>query len=123
MKKAAHVAGRTAPRSPDSFCPMQASNAALSDAAYSAQLLQMSLDRLNKEPGLLVEEQRRIEAGLQATAHTHYGAFIQTAGCMRTIDTELSSVLEHLELLLQVRMQARAQPACPLQSPVWLPCC
>eukprot|EP00983_Pelagomonas_calceolata_P030136 944302-Pelagomonas_calceolata.AAC.1 len=69
---------------------------------YSSQLLSFSLDRLKKEPKLLAEEELRLQRALQTTATTHYDAFIKTASCLQTIDTELNSVCGHLDHLLQV---------------------
>lgn len=76
----------------------------MADAShYSSQLLSFSLERLKKEPKLLSEEEQRLKRALQATATTHYGAFIETAACLQTVDTELHSVGEHLDNLLKVR--------------------
>lgn len=56
-----------------------------------------------KEPVLLKEEKQHIERSLQATAVSNYGAFIETAHCLNTINTEVGSVCERLDALLQVR--------------------
>ncbi|KAF5840552.1 component of oligomeric golgi complex 8 [Dunaliella salina] len=71
-------------------------------ALYSSQLLSFSLDRLKKEPKLLAEEELRLQRALQTTATAHYDAFIKTASCLQTIDTELNFVCGHLDHLLQV---------------------
>lgn len=55
-----------------------------------------------QEPDLLRDEKAQLERALQSTAVNQYGAFIETARCMQTMSTELSSVCEHLDLVLQV---------------------
>lgn len=76
----------------------------LDGSLYSSQLLSFSLDRLKKEPKLLAEEETRLQRALQTTATTHDDAFIKTASCLQTIDTELQSVCGHLDHLLQVSL-------------------
>jgi len=96
----------------------------LDGSLYSSQLLSFSLDRLKKEPKLLAEEELRLQRALQTTATTHYDAFIKTASCLQTIDTELQSVCGHLDHLLQVsvmlanRMKFERTVACILVANV-----
>lgn len=75
-----------------------------------------------QEPDILKDEKSRIERGLQTTAVTQYGAFIETARCLQVMSTELSSVCEHLDLLLQVCALGRQQMR---QLAAWLlaACC
>ena len=70
--------------------------------AYLSELLSYSIDRLRKEPELLKEEKQTIERSIQGTAVNNYGAFIETSRCLETINTELGTVCERLDLLLQV---------------------
>jgi len=79
---------------------------------FSSQLLSYSLERLKKEPKLLSEENHRLQRQLQSTATTHYGAFIKTASCLQTIDTELHSVCGHLDHLLKVVVKTRHLCTC-----------
>ena len=67
------------------------------------QLLAYSLERLRKEPDLLRAEKEQVERNMQNTAVSHYGAFGEAAACLDIVNNELSSVCEHLDLLLQVR--------------------
>ena len=67
--------------------------------AYLAELLSFSLDRRNKEPELLRDEQERIQRQLEETAFKNYRAFVATAECIEKvaeglgkIGTDLSSV-------------------------------
>ncbi len=55
-----------------------------------------------QEPELLKDERQQLDRALQTTAVTQYGAFIETADCLETINSELTSVCDHLDLLLQV---------------------
>ena len=71
--------------------------------AYLAELLSYSLDRLNKEPELLRDDQARIQRQLEETAFKNYKAFVSTAECIKKvgeglgdIGKELSSVNERI---------------------------
>lgn len=55
-----------------------------------------------QEPELLKEEKAQLERALQTTAVSQHGAFLGAADCLETISTELSSVCDHLDRLLQV---------------------
>jgi hypothetical protein len=56
-----------------------------------------------QEPELLRDEKQQIERSIQGTSVSNYGAFIETSKCLDTINTELGSVCERLDSLLQVR--------------------
>eukprot|EP00198_Chlamydomonas_reinhardtii_P001213 XP_001690548.1 component of oligomeric golgi complex 8 [Chlamydomonas reinhardtii] len=66
-----------------------------------SELLSYSLDRLRKEPEVLKSEKEQLERGLQTTAVSQYGAFLDAAGCLTSISNELAAVCEHLDSLLQ----------------------
>ncbi len=53
--------------------------------AYLAELLSYSLDRLNKEPELLRDDQSRIQRQLEETAFRNYKAFVSTAECIQKV--------------------------------------
>ena len=91
--------------------PSQTKGSARQSDAYLSELLSYSLDRLRKEPDLLKEEKQAIEKGIQGTAVNNYGAFIETSGCLETINAELGAVCDRLDMLLQVQqLSMRDQP-------------
>eukprot|EP00798_Chlamydomonas_sp_ICE-L_P001567 gene1567-32949_t len=63
---------------------------------YLSDLLSYSLDRLRKEPELLESEKKQIERKIQSTSVSNYSAFISTAKCLQTIDTELGAGIPEL---------------------------
>ena len=71
---------------------------------------------------MLRDEKQQIERSIQNTSVSNHGAFIETAECLGTINTELTSVCEKLELLLQVRLAFCAQQL-PQHGPEMLSTC
>jgi len=63
---------------------------------YLTELLSYSLDRLRKEPELLAEERQQLERAMQASALTHYRAFIDGAACLGAVRDALSEALARL---------------------------
>ncbi|MEW5304072.1 MAG: hypothetical protein WDW36_006706 [Sanguina aurantia] len=68
---------------------------------YLSELLSYSLERLRKEPELLRAEKEQVERNAQNIAVTQYGAFIETASCLGSVDRELRSVCDNLAAMLQ----------------------
>ena len=58
---------------------------------------------------MLKSEKEQLERGLQTTAVSQYGAFLDAAGCLTSISNELAAVCEHLDSLLQVCGRGRGQ--------------
>ena len=52
---------------------------------YLSELLSYSADRLNKEPELLKDDQKRIQRQLEETAFRNYKAFVSTAECIQKV--------------------------------------
>lgn len=55
-----------------------------------------------QEPELLRAEKEQVERNAQNIAITQYGAFIETASCLGSVDRELRSVCDNLAAMLQV---------------------
>jgi len=66
------------------------------DEGYLAELLSFSLDRLNKEPELLKDDQVRIQRQLEETAFKNYKAFVATAECVEKVGQGLSDIGKEL---------------------------
>ena len=64
--------------------------------AYLAELLSYSLDRLNKEPELLRDDQARIQRQLEETAFKNYKAFVSTAECIKKVGEGLGDIGKEL---------------------------
>eukprot|EP00882_Tetradesmus_deserticola_P004259 GHRQ01004499.1.p1 GENE.GHRQ01004499.1~~GHRQ01004499.1.p1 ORF type:complete len:562 (+),score=212.75 GHRQ01004499.1:522-2207(+) len=69
--------------------------------AYITELLSYSLDRLRKEPELLLEERQQVERSMQSSALGHYHAFIDSANCLSVVQRQLSNACEGLAGLSQ----------------------
>jgi hypothetical protein len=65
---------------------------------------------LLQEPELLGDEEKQIKRNMQATSVANHGAFIETAHCLSTINTELSNVCSQLDVLLKVLIYQNAAP-------------
>lgn len=68
---------------------------------YITELLSYSLDRLRKEPELLLEERQQVERSMQSSALSHYHAFIDSANCLSVVQQQLGSACEGLGSLSQ----------------------
>lgn len=71
---------------------------------------------------MLRDEKQQIERSIQNTSVSNYGAFIETAECLGTINVELTSVCEKLALLLQVRLAIHAQQLPQHGNKMWNSC-
>lgn len=49
-------------------------------------------------------EKEQVERSAQSIAVTQYGAFIETASCLGSVDRELRSVCDNLAAMLQVQV-------------------
>ena len=70
------------------------------------------MHRRSQEPELLKEEKQQVERNILGTSVSNYGAFVEAARCLHTIDKELSNVNGCLEELLQV-----GQSCAPCSAP------
>ncbi|KAG6556242.1 hypothetical protein Mapa_002183 [Marchantia paleacea] len=68
--------------------------------AYVSELLSFTLDRLHKEPDLLLVDAERIRRQMQEVAVGHYRGFISAADAVQSISQEIAAVDEHLENLI-----------------------
>ena len=54
------------------------------DETYLSDLLSYSLERLNKEPEALANEETRLRDGVRDAAVRHYRAFVDAGGCYQS---------------------------------------
>lgn len=71
------------------------------DNAYLSELLSYSLDRLNKEPALLQEDQDCIRRQMQECAVSHHRAFAEAAQHLAHVRDHVGSVNSHLKGMLE----------------------
>lgn len=55
------------------------------DETYLAELAELPLDRLSKEPDLLKQEAARIHRAMEDLAYSHYRAFLLTSECVHRV--------------------------------------
>uniref|UniRef100_A0A061RI15 Conserved oligomeric Golgi complex subunit 8 n=1 Tax=Tetraselmis sp. GSL018 TaxID=582737 RepID=A0A061RI15_9CHLO len=71
------------------------------DNAYLTELLSYSLDRLNKEPSLLLEDQSCIRRMMQDCAASHHSAFMEATKSLADVRDHMGSVNTHLRGMLE----------------------
>mmetsp|Transcript_14649 Transcript_14649/g.36788 ORF Transcript_14649/g.36788 Transcript_14649/m.36788 type:complete len:614 (-) Transcript_14649:93-1934(-) len=78
------------------------------DNAYLSELLSYSLDRLNKEPALLEEDQDCIRRQMQECAVSHHRAFVEAAQHMAHVRDQVATVNNHLKGMLTALPELQA---------------
>ena len=67
------------------------------DETYLSDLLSYSLERLNKEPEALANEETRLRDGVRDAAVRHYRAFVDAGGCYQSVRDEVRQIQRGLE--------------------------
>ena len=78
------------------------------DETYLSDLLSYSLERLNKEPEALANEETRLRDGVRDAAVRHYRAFVDAGGCYQSVRDEVRQIQRGLEAMRASLPELRA---------------
>ena len=78
------------------------------DETYLSNLLSYSLERLNKEPEALANEETRLRDGVRDAAVRHYRAFVDAGGCYQSVRDEVRQIQRGLEAMRASLPELRA---------------